>query len=569
SQVPQSPVISKWQGDLLNDVSPDAPHDVSSRIRFEDHAEQRGLVFQYENGASDRKLITETIGGGVAIDDFDQDLLSDVFLPQGIPVGSGRPLTTTHDVLFRQTHNGRFHDVSRLANVCDAANASVQPGHGLGCTVADFDNDGFRDLFVCNLGVNHLYRNNGDGTFSLVESDAIGQSRECTSSAAFCDLNADGDPDLYVVNYVSDWNRVCKNADGLPATCDPRQFTGGQDRLYLNNGNGDFVDITDSAGIVNPDGKGLGVVVADMDQDGRPDLYIANDGVPNSLFLNRSDADGVSFVESGMQNGVAVGADGRSEAGMGIACADFDGNATPDLVVTNFYREPNRLYLNYGAALFRDQTHEWSLDAVSRETLGFGIQPIDVDLIGTTDLVIMNGDIDDYSSSGRPWKMKPQLLLNISNQRFSDVSSSAGTVFQQAVLGRGLASGDLNQDGITDLIAVCHDRPVLLLTNLTPALPQAVSLKLTGTTGNRDSFGAVIQCQGQRTLTYWVNAGDGYASSNSNWLTVPAQAVERGVVIRSQHSEESVQISPETDRVMLIEGAAGKRWRAVELPRGK
>lgn len=491
----------------------------TASIALPDVAAARGLTFQYFNGSSPDKRIIETVGGGAGILDVDADGWPDVYFPQGAAHPQTPNPAAWQDQVFRNIRGQAFRD-------CTAATGIDEPAHSLSCAVGDFDNDGFADVLVTNVGVCTLLQNQGDGTFRNVTPAAMAQQQGSSSAAAFADLDDDGLLDLYVVNYVSDWNRICRNSQGAVATCDPREFSGGQDRLYRNAGDTDWQDVTEAAGIVRPDGKGLGIVVADLDNDQRLDVYVANDGTPNFLFRNQSTAAGLQLTETAMSSGVAVNAAGRSEAGMGIACADFDGHYGLDLFVTNFYRETNTLYLSLGAepglGLFEDRTRSAGLDAPSREVLGFGTQAVDLDLNGTADLVVLNGDIDDYSAVGRPYRMRPQVFRNDGTAVFTDVSAEAGPFFQQPALGRGLTRVDFDADGVPDLLAVHHDRPAALLHNqLVPAV-ESLQLRLISARGARDAVGALVTVEhAGRRQVFPLLSGDGFASSSERKLIIP------------------------------------------------
>jgi tetratricopeptide (TPR) repeat protein len=479
-------------------------------FRFEEVTGESGLEFRYLNASSSQKLIVETIGGGVAVLDYDGDGWPDLYFPQGAPP-EGPAHASATDRLFRNLGGQRFVDVTRAAGLGDSQ-------HTLSCTVGDVDSDGDPDVFLANLGSNALFLNNGDGTFTR-NASFFSTEDQCSTAGAFADFDNDGLLDLYVVNYVEEWTRQCRNSRGEPATCDPRGFPPAADHMYRNDGRGGFIEISDSVGADLSSGKGLGVIVADLDGDGLPDIYVANDGTPNFLLRNASGDAGIRFHGIGYLSGTAVNGSGRTEAGMGIACSDFDNDGLFDLFVTNFYRETNTLYHNLGGGFFADVTSQTGLAWTSRETLGFGTQALDADLDGDDDLVIANGDIDDYSAYGRPWKMSPQAFRNDGGLEFTDVSGESGEYFTGKCLGRGMASLDFNQDGRSDLVVVHHDREAALLRNMTVRAGNWVVLTLRGRHSNRSGLGAIVVVQTprlRRVLT--LSSGDGYGACNEKTL---------------------------------------------------
>ncbi len=497
--------------------------DVISPIRLVDCHESAHLDFRYVNGQSESKYLMETLGGGVAVLDYDNDGWPDIYFTQGgiLPVD---PATNPHfDRLFRNTGIGTFVDVTEHAGLGDRQ-------YSQGCVAGDYDNDGDSDLVVANFGTNVIYRNNGDGTFTDVTHESGIRGEHWSTSLALADLDRDGNLDLYVATYVLEPWKVCRKPDGSLTTCSPANFVAEGDILYRNCGDGTWEDITATAGINVPEGKGLGIVTADFDDDGWPDIYVANDGTPNFLFRNLGvdKAGRLHFEEIGLSSGCAVNAEGVAQAGMGIACGDLDDDGRLDLYVTNFHQEYNTLYLNEGGMLFRDATRKARLVEPTKPMLGFGTQAIDFDLDGQLDLVVTNGHIDDFRFRGEPWKMPPQLFWNRGNLRFVDVSARAGEFFQGEYLGRGLASLDWNRDGRTDVVIVHQDRPAALLRNDTSPHGNALVLELHGRSSNRDAIGAKIKFStGGRSSVREVSGGDGFFATNERRLTLGIGSKER------------------------------------------
>ncbi|HLJ11287.1 MAG TPA: CRTAC1 family protein, partial [Planctomycetaceae bacterium] len=410
---------------------------------------------------------------------------------------------------FRNSGNGRFVDTTANTGLGDQQ-------YSQGCAAGGYNNDGFADLALANFGTNVIYRNNGDGTFSdATAASGIG-GEHWSTSLAWSDLDRDGELDLYVVNYVLDALRVCRSDKGIPKTCHVQLYEAEHDVLYLSRGDGAFDDVTDSAGIRVPDGKGLGVVIADLDDDGWPDVYVSNDGTPNFLFHNLGSQTGaLKFSEVGLASGAAVGSEGAPKAGMGIACADFDGDGRLDLHVTNFYREGSTLYLNRGDLLFEDGTQRAGLVEPTKPMLGWGTQAIDLDLDGRSELFVSNGYVEHFQRPEEPWPMPPQLFYNQGEGRFAEISRASGEFFAGQYLGRGAARIDWDRDGRPDLIVVHQDRPVALLHNETQSTGRRLILLLHGVESNRDAIGARIRATSAGTAQMLeICGGDGYCASN-------------------------------------------------------
>jgi hypothetical protein len=388
---------------------------------FTDDAEAVGLRFTYDNGSSTIHQLPEQSGGGVALLDYDGDGWLDVYCVQGGPFPPGLDRPPPGDQLFRNRGDGTFEDVTERAGI-----AAFSRGYGHGVTVGDYDGDGDPDLFLTRWRAYALYRNNGDGTFSdLTDAAGLGGARGWPTSAAMADLDGDGDLDLYVGHYVA-WDaanpRLCRNAStGAYFTCNPREFSAEADHLFRNEG-GRFVDVTAEAGIVDRDGRGYGVLAADLDEDGRIDVFVANDLSANYLFLNRG---GMRFEEVGHPAGVAGNAGGGYQAGMGIAAGDLDGDGRIDLAVTNFFGESTTYYQNLGGGLFADHSASVGLAAPSRDLLGFGVAFLDANADGRLDLASANGHVNDLRPN-YAYLVPAQLLVGGDDGCLIDVSDRAG-----------------------------------------------------------------------------------------------------------------------------------------------
>lgn len=522
-------------------------------IPLEERQDAAGIDFRYDSGAIGQKWLLETLGGGAAVLDYDGDGWPDLYFAQGGPLGpDGKsPAPRPTDRLYRNLGSGRFQDVTRQAGLGDT-------GYSHGCTAGDFDNDGDPDLLVANFGECVLYRNEGDGTFVDVTRQARLRGERWHTSAAFADLDGDGSLDLYVVTYVNEPYKTCRRPDGTLSACSPANYTAQPDVLYRNRGDGTFEEISESAGILVPDGKGLGIVVADLDDDGRPDIYVTNDGTPNFLFRNEGvDASGnLKFEEIAMRAGCAVNAHGQSQAGMGIACVDFDGDRRLDLVTTNFFNEGATYYHNHGSDLFEDLTATSGLLEPTRRLLGFGTQPVDLDNSGRFGLMIANGHIDDFGDRHEPWKMRPQAFAGDGGGHFQERNCEGNRYFSQEMLGRAVIRGDFNRDLRTDLVVTHLDRPAALLQNTAQTGGRAIALDLVGIASNRDARGTQVTIVAAGvTHLIKLTGGDGYLASNERKLTVGIGAAGKvDVRIRWPNGKESEQTDVPAD----------SSWRVVE-----
>ncbi len=456
---------------------------VPAPIRFEDDAAPAGLVHVFDNGESPIHQLPEVSSGGVGLIDFDGDGWLDVYAVQGGPFPPQSGPGKLGDRLFRNRRDGTFEDATASAGL-----ANLPGGYGHGVAVGDYDNDGDPDLFVTRWRSYALYRNKGDGTFEdATAASGLGGDRDWPTSAAFADLDNDGDLDLYVCHYLK-WDAehppLCQNRTrSASISCDPRPYEPMPDHVFRNDG-GRFVDVTAAAGCLERDGRGLGVVAVDIDDDNRVDLFVANDQSNNYLFRNKG---GFHFEEQGLTAGVACNAQGGHQAGMGVAAGDQDGDGLPELAVTNFFDELTTLFRNLGDGLFADHTAAVGLAAPSRDKLGFGIAFLDVDADGRLDLLTANGHVNDYRPE-IPYAMPAQLLLGGPGGRLTDVSARAGPPFLVPHIGRGLAVGDLDNDGRLDALMVADNEPLVYLHNRT-AGGHSLTILLEGTKSNRDGVG--------------------------------------------------------------------------------
>jgi len=483
---------------------------------FREAAARVGLRFTYENGRSPLRQLPETTSGGVGVLDFDGDGWYDVYCVQGGPFPPAPGRLGTGDRLFRNRGDGTFEDATVRSGL-----AAMARGYGHGVAVGDVDNDGRPDILVTRWNAYALYHNRGDGTFEdATARSGLAGARDWPTSAAFADLDGDGDLDLYVCHYLA-WDaehpQLCDRAvlsgerpdpQRRYDYCMPNPLPALPDHLFRNDA-GRFVDVTDEAGIIDKNGRGLGVVAADLDGDGKTDLFVANDTTANYLFRNLG---GMKFEEVGVSAGVASNAEGAFQAGMGTALGDLDGDGLPDLVVTNFYGEATTYYRNLGRGMFGDQTVASGLAAASRFRLGFGVALPDVNNDGRLDLATACGHVVD-NRPDYPYAMKSQLLTGNGSGRLADVTDAAGPPWTEPKVARGLAASDLDHDGRVDVLIVPQGEPLLFAENRTRG-GHFVSFTLEGTASNRDAVGAAVTVvAGGKRQTAWRSGGGSYQSA--------------------------------------------------------
>ncbi|MBW3596180.1 MAG: VCBS repeat-containing protein [Planctomycetes bacterium] len=495
-----------------------AVESAKSQIQFRERAAELGIDFQYfpsRDPPTYAHRMHEITGGGVGVLDMNHDGWPDLYLAQGSQWPLPNPDRERLDRLYLN-RGGRFVDVTEAAGI-------REPFYSQGVAIGDVNDDGFDDIYVANIGANRLYRNNGDGTFAD-EGLLAGDGASWTTSCAIVDLNGDGHPEIYDVNYVEGegvYEQLCPTGDKLRA-CSPLAFSPAADRLLVNDGQGGFRDVSESAGVAAQSGNGLGIVAARLGADPRISLFIANDQQPNFLLRNEEaeSAPGFRLRDMAVVAGAAVDREGRAQACMGVAADDADGDGRIDLFVTNFYREANTLYLQESDGFFTDSSATRGLAAPSMETLGFGAQFLDVQLDGWPDLAVVNGHIDDMTHTGAPYRMRPQLFINQSGAKFVEApAEELSGFFREERLGRAMAVLDFNRDGLEDF-AVSHlDTPAAVLENQSADCGHFLAIRLIGVASSRDAIGAVATVEaGGRTRTRQLTAGSGYLASNEKRL---------------------------------------------------
>lgn len=483
--------------------------------RFVDASAEAGLDFVHRTGGWGERYMVETMGSGVAFLDLDGDGAADLYFAQGAAT-PGHPDPSGGGVqAWRGSPAGRF--------ATTPAHAGLSSDRwGMGVAAADYDDDGFPDLYLTHFGANELLRNNGDGSFSRVEAGV--EDSSWSSSAAWADIDADGDLDLYVANYVDfhwDNHKFCGDPRrNLRAYCHPDVYRALADRLYRNEGNGTFVEIGGPAGIADTlDGKGLGVVWGDWDDDGDPDAYVANDSTRNFLYTN---VDGSRFVEDGLLGGAGFNSDGQAEAGMGTDWGDADGDGDLDLFVTNLDLETNTYYRNHGGS-FVDATRAAGLADPSLLSVGFGTHWLDADHDGDLDLFVANGHIIDNIADFRTntaWAQPNHLYRNRGDAVFEEVSADAGPGLELTHVSRGSALADYDRDGDLDIAVSNNGQRADLLRNDRPRSPDWITLRLVGRSSPRTAAGARVRLERSdgQVLVREVTAGSSYASSSDPTL---------------------------------------------------
>ena len=558
--------LPSWSLPSSNASTPSATPN-TSQVNFQDRSSAVGLNFTYFNSddpASPGIQIYMTTGGGVAILDYDGDGWPDVYLTQGGAWPIQEDQNSHVDRLFRNLGNGRFEDVTTQAGLGDTS-------YSQGATVGDYNNDGFPDLYLANIGQNRLYKNRGDGSFEDITSTANVTGSHWTCSCLMADLNGDTLPDIYDVNYLQGkvFETICRDGTEI-RTCTPGNFDAEPDRVFFNLDNGTFKDVSDSAGILAaPDGKGLGIVAADFRGDGLLNLFVANDTTANFYLVNTTGRRGsdLNFSEQGLVSGLAVDRDGRAQACMGVAIDDVNIDGLLDLFVTNFYNESNTLYVQQTGNVFSDDTRDSGMRAPSFTMLGFGTQFLDGELDGLPDLVMANGHIDDWTYKNIPFKMRPQYFRKVGvGHRFEEIRNpQLGEYFQGEYLGRSLARIDWNRDGREDFAVMHLDAPVALLTNETEKTGHYVKIHLRGTASDRDAIGtSVVAKYAGKTRMRQLTAGDGYQASNERVLVLGlgnAEQVDELSIRWPSGLEQTFSKLPVNQELLILEGAPSPvRW---------
>ena len=490
-----------------------APND---SVRFTDVTTAAKIRFTHHSGAAGKKYLPETIGAGGAFLDYDNDGWLDIFLVNSTSwPGSKGPKPTS--ALYRNNHDGTFSDVTAKAGLAESL-------YGIGVAAADYDNDGWTDIYLTAWGSNRLYKNLGSGRFADVTKKAGVDDPGFSNSAAFVDYDKDGHLDLFVCNYVQ-WEPAkdlhCTLDGKNKSYCTPESYKGQSPSLFRNRGDGTFEDATTKAGVKNPNAKALGVSILDFDGDNWPDIFVANDTQPNNLYRNNGNG---TFKDVAVTAGVAFNEAGVARAGMGVDAADYDGSGRPSLVIGNFSNEMMGLYHNEGNGLFIDEAPTSAVGKASLLTLTFACFFFDYDLDGWLDIFAANGHVADDINRVQPkvtHAEPPHLFRNTGKKTFEPVGERAGADFVKPMVARGAAYGDYDQDGDLDLLVTANNGPARLLRNDGSHKNKWLRVRTVGTTSNTDGVGAkvTVTLPDARKLWNVVRTGSSYASQSELTLT--------------------------------------------------
>ncbi len=496
---------------LAEDSAAQATQAPALGFRLADVTRPAGIQFQHNSGAFGGKLLPETLGSGCAFLDYDRDGWQDLLLVNGMDwPGHKRQRSTLR--LYRNNRNGTFSDVTKKAGL------DVEM-YGMGVAVGDYNNDGFPDILITCVGQSRLFRNTGKGTFvDVTRSSGLAGKQSFSTSALWFDFDGDGLLDLFVCNYVkwsSEHDVFCSLDGKHKSYCTPEAYRGETCWLFRNRGDGTFEDVTATSGVFDSSSKSLGVALLDYDQDGWPDLLVANDTQPNKLYRNLRNG---RFKEVGVEAGLAFSSDGKARAGMGVDVADFENSGLSGVAITNFDNEMIGLYRAAGKNAYEDVAMRAGVGPASRNTLGFGCMFLDADLDGALDLLAANGHIDETVRNIRGnvgYAQPPHLFLNNGKGMFRDVAAQVGGDFSQPKVGRGLACGDFDRDGDLDILMTTNGGPAFLYRSDHPAGHRSIRFHLIGTRSNRDAIGATVRIfHGDSSQMRLVKSGSSYLSQS-------------------------------------------------------
>jgi hypothetical protein len=531
---------------------------VSIPGNFVDITAKSRVMFSGQASHTAKKYLLETMGSGAALFDYDNDGLLDIFFVNGAPLTD--PMTKGSipqktdpkywNRLFHQKKDGTFEDITEKAGLHGV-------GYGMGVAVGDYDNDGYEDIYVTAFGGNRLYHNNGNGTFTDVTEKSGTAGSGWSTSAAWVDVDNDGLLDLIVLRYVQwDFSDIwCgEHRDGYRSYCHPDLFPPIAPLVYHNDGNGHFTEVSAKVGLDKP-GKGLGIAIADFDRDGKIDIVVANDSMPEFLYHSRGDG---TFEEVGLQAEIAVDGDGRTYAGMGVDFQDYDNDGLPDLIITNLANQRYALYRNNGDSSFSFSSYTSGIGGITLLHSGWGIRFLDYDNDGLKDLLIAQGhDLDTIELNYPQLHYKePMLLARNTGKGFVDVSAQSGDIFHQAWAGRGMAIGDIDNDGRIDAVVTTNGGPAYLLHNETATTNHWLTLFLVGHRSNRDGIGAVIKLTssaGSQFVT--VSTAGSYLSSSDKraHFGLGADAVAKSIEVRWPSGVVQMLENVRADQVLTVD----------------
>ncbi len=529
----------------------------SGPIEFTDVTAQAGIRFKHNSGAFGNKYLPETLGPGCAFLDYDNDGWQDILLINSTnwPEKKGGK---TYPALYHNNQNGTFTDVT------GASGLAVEM-YGLGTAVADYDNDGFVDIYVTAVGPNHLFRNLGNGKFADVSAKSGTNDPGFSTSAAWFDYDKDGRLDLFVANYV-EWSiekdQTCTLDGKNKSYCTPQSYKGQSATLYKNRGNGTFENVTQRAGLNDPTSKSLGVAVFDYNNDGWPDIFVANDTEPNKLYKNNGNG---TFTDEALTAGVAFSEAGTPRAGMGVDTADYDGSGRQGIVIGNFTNESMALYRNDGTGLFTDEAGASGIGKMSSQSLTFATFFFDYDLDGLPDIFAANGHVSDDISVVQPnvkYQQPPHLFRNKGKKKFEEVTARLGKAMQRAIVGRGAAYGDIDNDGDLDLLITANNGAARLLRNDNGNQNDLLRVRTVGSRSNRDGIGAKVTLKtatGGKLMSV-VKTGSSYCSQSELPLTfgLGKSDPSKGVALEIAWPSGQVDIIPDVKPNQAIAVQEGK-----------
>jgi enediyne biosynthesis protein E4 len=550
--------------------SPTPPRP-SGPIEYTDVTNEAGIRFKHNSGAFGKKYLPETIGAGGAFLDYDNDGWQDVLLVNSMDWPENKKRNKSFPALYHNNKDGTFTDATHQAGL------GVEM-YGLGVAVADYDNDGNEDIYITCVGPNRLFRNLGGGKFADVTGRAGVGDPGFSTSAAWFDYDNDGKLDLFVGNYV-EWSvetdKYCTLDSKNKSYCTPQTYQGQSASLYKNRGNGTFENVTVRAGVNDPAGKTLGVALLDYDDDGWMDLFVANDTEPNKLYRNNRNG---TFTDNAVIAGVAFSESGTARAGMGVDAADYDGSGKQSVVIGNFTNESIALYHNDGSGLFTDEALASGIGKMSAQSLTFACFFFDYDLDGLLDIFAANGHVSDDISVVQPtvkYAQPPHLFRNKGRKKFEEVTAKLGRALNRAIVGRGAAYGDIDNDGDLDLLITTNNGPARLLRNDNANQNDLLRVKTIGARSNRDGIGAkvVVKTSKGRTLSSMVRTGSSYCSQSELPLTFGLGKPEEGTTLTLEitwpgNQKETISNIKPNQIVVVQEGKGVTTQEPIVFNRG-
>ena len=536
STAPETPAVAQAPASMASASQPAPPTPESAAkpsrpsgpIEFTDVTAQAGIHFKHNSGAFGKKYLPETMGSGACFLDYDNDGWQDILLVNSMDWPEHKS-GKSFPALYHNNKDGTFTDVTRQAGL-------AMEMYGLGCAVADYDNDGYEDIYITTVGSNHLFHNLGNGKFADVTAKAGVADPGFSASAVWFDYDNDGKLDLFVAHYI-DWSiatdQYCSLDNKNKSYCTPQAYKGQSSSLFHNKGDGTFENVTRRAGLYDPTSKALGIALLDYDNDGWLDLFVSNDTEPNKLYHNNHNG---TFTDVGVAAGVAYSEAGTVRAGMGTDAADYDGSGWQSLVIGNFTNEGMALYHNDGSGLFTNEAPATGIARVSTKSLTFGTFFFDYDLDGPPDILAVNGHVSDDISVVQPqvkYAQPPHLFRNLGKNKFEEVTTKLGPALQRAIVGRGAAYGDFDNDGDLDLLVMANNGSARLLRNDNGNQNDMLRLKTVGTRSNRDGIGAKITLKINKgtQLFGMVKTGSSYLSQSELPLTFGLGKPEGGKTV--------------------------------------